>query len=366
MNYEYVIVGAGFAGAVIAERIANVLNKKVLVLESRGHIGGNVFDELKNGILIHRYGPHIFHTNSRTVFEYLSRFTDWIFYEHKVVAKSGDEYYPIPVNRITVNKLFGRNFKTCYEVKKFYESIREKQKEIKNSEHKIVDQAGYYIYEKFYREYTKKQWGIYADQLTPQICGRVPLRTNDDCRYFTDKYQFMPKNGYTAMFNKMLSNSNIEVQLIAEYEKKLHSMSNFKLIYTGPIDGFFDYDLGRLQYRSVDFKFVMKNVESYQEAPVINYVDASPKYTRITEYKKITGQVNKKVTVISREYGNYKGDPYYPVINSRNIKMYMKYKKLAEKMNDVFFVGRLAEFKYYNMDQVVARSLMFFNKVILK
>jgi UDP-galactopyranose mutase len=210
LKYDYLIVGAGFSGAVAAERSALQLDKKVLIVEKRNHIGGNAYDEYdEHGILIHRYGPHIFHTNSKKVFDYLSRFTEWRFYEHKVLANIDGELFPIPINRTTINKLYGKQFKNDEEIAEFYESVREKRYPIKNSEDIIVNQVGKDLYEKFFKHYTQKQWNLDPSQLSPSVCGRIPVRTNDDDRYFTDKYQFMPKDGYTKMFERMLNYRNI-------------------------------------------------------------------------------------------------------------------------------------------------------------
>ncbi len=256
------IVGAGFAGSVAAERLASKHNKKVLIVEKRNHIGGNAYDEYdEHGILVHKYGPHIFHTNSKKVFEYLSQFTEWRFYEHKVLAKLNNELYPIPINRTTINKLYNKNFNTDEEVMSFYNSVREKRYPILNSEDIIVNQVGIDLYEKFFKFYTKKQWNLDPTELSPSVCGRIPVRTNDDDRYFTDKYQFMPKDGYTKMFEKMLSHKNIEVVLNTNYKDIIDDIKFDKMIYTGPIDYFFDYKYGKLPYRSIRFEWENINKE---------------------------------------------------------------------------------------------------------
>jgi len=365
MRYDYLIVGAGFSGSVLAERLASQLNKKVLLVEKRHHIGGNAYDEYdENGILVHRYGPHIFHTNSKLVFDYLSNFTEWIKYEHEVLAKLGQEYYPIPINRITINKLYGFNFSTDDEVIKYFEKVHEKRYPINNSEDIIINQVGYDLFEKFFKYYTMKQWNMEPKELSPTVCGRIPVRTNDDCRYFTDRYQFMPKNGYTVMFQKMLNHPNIEIVLNTDYKKIINDVKFYKLIYTGPIDYFFDYKFGKLPYRSIRFEFENHNVEKYQEAAVINHVDKSNNYTRVTEYKYLTGQQSKSTT-ISREYAELEGEPYYPVPNSDNQKIYNEYKKETDSLKNILFCGRLGEYKYYNMDQVVANILLLFGRNIV-
>jgi len=274
MKYDYLIVGAGFAGSVMAERLASQLNKKILVVEKRYHIAGNAYDEFdEHGILVHRYGPHIFHTNSKQVFDYLSNFTEWIPYEHKVLAKIGDQLYPIPINRITLNKLYKLDLKTDEEVKDYFDNVREEKFPILNSEDIIVNQVGRDLFEKFFRHYTKKQWNLEPSELSASVCGRIPVRTNDDCRYFTDKYQFMPKDGYTKMFEKMLNHKNIEVILNTDYKNILESVKFDRMIYTGPIDYFFDYKFGKLPYRSIRFEFKNYNKESFQETSHINFVD---------------------------------------------------------------------------------------------
>jgi len=356
MNYDYLIVGAGFAGSVAAERLASQHNKKVLLVEKRNHIGGNAYDEYdKHGILVHKYGPHIFHTNSQEVFEYLSQFTEWRKYEHKVLAKLDGELYPIPINRTTINKLYNKNFTTDDEVKEFYESVREKINPILNSEDIIVNQVGQDLYEKFFKYYTKKQWELDPSQLSSSVCGRIPIRTNTDDRYFTDKYQYMPKEGYTQMFERMLNHPNIEIRLDTDYKDVVNEIKFDKMIYTGPIDYFFDYKFGKLPYRSIKFEWKNLDVERFQEVAVVNFV-GSEKHTRITEYKHLTGQ-NAESTSLSYEYPTFDGEPYYPIANRESQKQTKLYKKEIIKLKNIQFIGRLAENKYYNMDGVVAKML---------
>jgi len=364
MKYDYLIVGAGFAGSVMAERLASQLNKKVLVVEKRNHIAGNAYDEFDDHeILVHRYGPHIFHTNSKEVFEYLSQFTEWLPYEHKVLAKIGDELYPIPINRLTINKLYNLNLKIEEEVKEYFETVKEKRFPILSSEDIIVNQVGIDLFEKFFKHYTKKQWNLEAKELSSSVCGRIPIRTNDDCRYFTDKYQFMPKYGYTKMFQKILNDKNIEVILNTDYKSILNSIQFEKMIYTGPIDYFFDYKFGKLPYRSIRFEFRNVNQEQYQETAQINYVDDSVDHTRVIEHKLLSKQ-NSDSTTISYEYPQIEGEPFYPIPNERNRHQYLLYKTEAEKLSNVIFCGRLAEYQYYNMDQVVANTLMTFKNEV--
>ena len=360
--YDYLIVGAGFAGSVMAERLTSQLNKKVLVVEKRNHIGGNAYDEFdENGILVHRYGPHIFHTNSKKVFEYLSQFTEWRFYEHKVLASLNGELYPIPINRLTLNQLYNLDLKNENEVKAYYNSVKEKRNPILNSEDIIINQVGYDLFKKFFLHYTKKQWNKKPKDLSPTVCGRIPVRTNDDCRYFTDKYQFMPKDGYTAMFKKMLAHQNIEIVLNTDYKKKINDVKFKKMIYTGPIDYFFDYEFGKLPYRSIKFEYKNFSKKIMQECAVVNYVDKEVPYTRVSEYKHLNRQI-MDTTSLSYEYSLENGDPFYPVPNDSSKRLYTKYQELTRKIKNVIFIGRLAEYQYYNMDQVVAKSLNVFNR----
>lgn len=360
MVYDYLIVGAGFSGAVMAERIASQLNKKVLVVERRNHIGGNAFDEIDDyGILIHKYGPHIFHTNSKEVFDYLSQFTDWRFYEHKVLAKLGEELYPIPINRITLNKLYNLNLKNDVEAANYYESIKEKRYPINNSEDIIVNQIGVDLFEKFFKNYTKKQWNLEPKELSPSVCGRIPVRNNDDCRYFTDKYQFMPKDGYTKMFERMLSHKNIDILLKTDYKSVINEIKYGKMIYTGPIDYFFDYKFGKLPYRSIRFEWETVNRETLLEAAQVNFLDESIPFTRVVEHKTISGSKSDYSTV-SREYPQKEGQEYYPIPTEKNRKLYLQYQAETKMLGSVIFSGRLAEYQYYNMDQAIINALRNF------
>ncbi len=362
MKCDYLIVGAGFAGVVFAEQIASKLNKKVIVIEKRNHIGGNAYDEYdEHGILVHRYGPHIFHTNSKQVFEYLSKYTDWIPYEHKVLANLKGKLYPMPINRITINMLYGKSFIKDEEVKNHLNSLKEKRYPIENSEDLIVSQVGFDLFEKFFKHYTKKQWNLEPKELSPSVCGRIPVRYNDDRRYFTDKYQFMPKDGYTKMLERMLSHENIEIILETDYKNVVENIKYEKLIYTGPIDYFFDYKYGKLPYRSINFEYEYIETEYFQRTAQVNYVDPEVKFTRVVEHKCLSGQTNKGTT-ISREYPTDSGEPFYPIPNESNRKKFLLYKKEAVKLPHVVFCGRLAEYRYYNMDQVVANTLKLFMK----
>ncbi len=356
MKYDYLIVGAGFAGAVAAERLA-ARGNKILLVEKRSHIGGNAYDEYdEHGILVHRYGPHIFHTNSKRVFDYLSQFTEWRFYEHRVLAQLNGELYPIPINKTTINKLYGKNFRTDEEVQRFFDSVRKNINPVTNSEEKIVSQVGEDLFKKFFKHYTKKQWGMEANQLSPSVLGRIHVRTNSDDRYFTDKYQFMPKDGYTKMFERILNHKNIEIILNTDYKTIINNIKFDKMIYTGPIDYFFDYKFGKLPYRSIRFEYRYFKKEYFQPTAQVNYVESNVKYTRAIEHKRLSGN-NTEGTTVSLEYANSEGDPFYPIPNEKNHSLYEKYKIESQKLKSVEFIGRLAEYKYYNMDQVVGRVL---------
>lgn len=363
MKFDYVIIGAGFAGSVFAERIANKLNKKVLIIEKRNHIGGNAYDEYdENGILVHRYGPHIFHTNSKKVFDYLSKFTEWRFYEHRVLAKLDGDLYPIPINRETINKFYNKNFTKEKEVEEFLQSVRQKRFPIRNSEDIIVNQVGIELYEKFFKFYTKKQWHLDPSELSPSVCGRIPVRFNGDDRYFTDKYQFMPKDGYTKMFERMLNHPNIEILLNTDFKDIIKDIEYKKMIYTGPIDYFFDYKFGKLPYRSIRFEWENYKMQKYQKVAQINYVDNSVLFTRVIEHQHLSNY-NGQSTTLSREYSQSNGDPFYPIPNKNNQELFNKYNLESEKIKDVIFCGRLAEYKYYNMDQVIINTINIFRKL---
>jgi UDP-galactopyranose mutase len=359
--YDFLIVGAGFAGSVLAERLANASGCRVLVCDSRPHIGGNAYDYCnEQGILVHKYGPHIFHTNSAEIFDYLSRFTEWREYEHRVLASVDGMLVPIPINLDTINKLYGLNL-SSQQAKEFFESIREPRNPIRTSEDVVINAIGRELYEKFYKNYTKKQWGIDASELDASVTARVPTRTSRDDRYFTDTYQAMPKHGYTRLFERMLDHPNIQIALNADYKDIRREVKFRELIFTGPIDAFFDYRFGRLPYRSLHFRHETHEVEQFQPAPVVNYPNGQP-FTRITEFKYLTGQRHPQ-TAIVYEYPRAEGDPYYPIPRPENRQIYQKYEALAATLPDVHFVGRLATYRYYNMDQIVGQALTTWNKI---
>ena len=361
MTIDYLIVGTGFAGCVLAERLATQLNKSVLLVDKRNHIGGNAYDHYDDaGIQVHKYGPHIFHTNSLEVFEYLSQFTQWRAYQHKVLASVDGQLVPLPINLDTINKLYGTRM-TSFELKDFFASVAEPRENIQTSEDVVVGKVGRELYEKFFRNYTRKQWGLDPSELHSSVIARVSSRTNRDDRYFTDKYQAMPLNGYTRMFEKMLAHPNISVLLNTEYREAKQWVPYRELIYTGPIDEFFDYRYGKLPYRSLNFVFKSFHTPILQPAAVVNYPNEY-EYTRVTEFKYLTGQEHPMTSVVY-EYPCAEGDPYYPVPRPENAELYKQYKLLADTTPDVHFVGRLATYKYYNMDQVVAQALAVFKRI---
>jgi len=359
--FDYLIVGAGFAGSVLAERLANQANKKVLIIDKRDHIGGNAYDYYNNdGILIHKYGPHIFHTNSKEVFEYLSQFTPWRQYEHKVLGSIDGQLVPIPINLNTINKLYNLNLCSA-DVENFFAERAEKVDRVKTSEDVVVSKVGRELYEKFFRGYTRKMWDLDPSELDASVTARVPTRTNRDDRYFTDTYQAMPLYGYTHMFQNMLSHKNIKVMLNTDYKEIIDIMPFKNLIFTGPVDEYFNYCYGKLPYRSLEFKFETVDKEVFQPTGTVNYPNEQL-YTRITDFKYLTGQVHPKTAVVY-EFPKAEGDPYYPVPRPENAELYKKYQQLASTKKNTYFVGRLATYKYYNMDQVVAQALTTFKKI---
>lgn len=356
--YDFLIVGAGFSGCVLAEHIATRLNMKVLLLDARDHIGGNAYDYYnEHGILVHKYGPHIFHTNSKKVFDYLSRFTEWHYYEHRVLASVDGRKVPIPINLNTLNELYGMRL-TSREAADFLDSVRIAADSVSNSEDLVVSQVGYELYEKFFKHYTRKQWDLWPSELSPSVCGRIPVRTNRDDRYFTDKYQVMPKRGYTEMFSRMIRHPNVHLMLQADFHQVKTVIPFRFLVYTGPIDAYFDYKYGKLPYRSLKFTFDTMDKEYVQEVGTVNYPN-SYDFTRITEFKHLTGQMHRKTTIVY-EYPCADGSPCYPIPDDHNYQLYMKYKEEAEKLPNVWFTGRLGTYRYYNMDQVVAQAMTLF------
>lgn len=360
--YDYLIVGAGLAGGVLAERLASKANKKILLIDKRNHIGGNTYDYYNSdGILVHKYGPHIFHTNSKEVFDYLGKFTAWRPYEHHVLASVDGQLVPIPINQNTVNSLYGLNL-SQQQVQDFFNSKAEKKDQILTSEDVVVNAVGRELYEKFFKHYTLKQWALDPSELDASVTARVPTRINKDNRYFTDTYQAMPLHGYTNMFHRLLDHPNIHVMLNTDYKDVIDEIKFKTLIYSGPIDAYFDFCFGKLPYRSINFKSQTIDSENYQPTGTVNY-PMSQAYTRITEFKHLTGQKHEKTSIVY-EYPTAEGDPYYPIPRKENMAIYNQYKALAASEPNTFFTGRLGTYKYYNMDQVVAQSLTLFKKIM--
>jgi UDP-galactopyranose mutase len=359
--FDYMIVGAGFAGSVLAERLASQLDAKVLIVDRRNHIGGNAYDFYNDaGVLVHKYGPHIFHTNSEKVFDYLSRFTAWRPYEHRVLTSVYGQLVPMPINADTLNKLYGLNL-TCQQVDEYLASVREPREQIKTSEDVVLNRVGRDLYEKFFQNYTRKQWNLDPSELDASVTSRVPVRSTRDDRYFTDKFQAMPLQGYTRMFEKMLDHPNIHVMLNTDYADLKDEVNFRELVFTGPVDEYFDYCYGKLPYRSLHFEHQTHDKQQYQTAAVVNYPNEHA-YTRVTEFKYLTGQEHSKTSIVF-EYPRAEGDPYYPIPQPQNAALYAKYKAMAEALPDVHFAGRLATYKYYNMDQVVAQALTLSEKL---
>lgn len=360
--YDWLIVGAGFAGSVLAERIATERDESVLIIDRRPHIAGNAYDRHDDaGVLMHQYGPHIFHTNSDAIVQHLSQFTEWRPYEHRVLARVDGKLVPIPINRTTINVLYDLDLKTDEEAEAFFASKAETVEHVETSEDVVVSKVGRELYEKFFRGYTTKQWGLDPSELDKSVTSRVPTRTNEDDRYFTDTHQIMPKHGYTRMFEKMLAHPNIKIMLNADYREIRDIIPHRRLIFTGPIDEFFDFRYGRLPYRSLRFEHVTLEQEQYQDVGTVNFPQTEA-YTRISEYKHITGQKHH-ATTITYEYPSATGDPYYPVPRPENQALYKRYQALANQQENVHFVGRLATYRYYNMDQVVGQALAEFRRI---
>jgi UDP-galactopyranose mutase len=362
-HYDYLIVGAGFAGSVMAERLAADSGKRVLVVDRRPHIAGNAFDVKDDaGIMIHQYGPHIFHTNSADVFDYLSRFTDWRPYEHRVLAEVRGQQVPIPINRTTLNRLFDAGLDSDDEAAAFLAKRAEPRDAIMTSEDVVVSAVGEELYRLFFRGYTRKQWGLDPSELDKAVTARVPTRINTDDRYFNDAFQAMPAEGYTAMFAAMLDHPNITLRLGCDFASVKEEVSYDRLIYTGPIDEYFGHRYGRLPYRSLRFDHQSLPVEQFQQVAVVNYPDEAVPYTRVTEYKHLTGQ-QAPTTSVTYEYPAAQGDPYYPIPRPENQALFKRYEALAMAEPDVTFVGRLATYRYYNMDQVVGQALAAYRRL---
>jgi UDP-galactopyranose mutase len=360
---DVLVVGAGFSGAVVAERLAEH-GLQVLVVDRRPHIGGNAYDRLDgHGVLIHPYGPHIFHTNAQRVVDYLSRFTAWRPYEHRVLAKAGDRLVPIPINIDTVNALYGLSLDET-TIQAFFDSVREPRPTIATSEDVVINAVGRDLYETFFRGYTRKQWGLDPSQLAASVAARIPTRCNRDDRYFTDSFQQMPAEGYTRMFERLLDHPNIRVETgvdgLAPNGPRRRARHT---VYTGPIDAWFDHRFGRLPYRSLRFEHRhLPDTARYQPVGTVNYPNDFD-YTRITEFRHLTGQAHSGTSIVF-EHPQDEGDPYYPVPRPENEALYKRYEALADAEPDTTFVGRLAQYRYFNMDQCVGAALTAAQRIL--
>ena len=354
--YDLLVVGAGLAGSTVAERCATEFGARVLLIDRRPHLAGNCHDPLStDGLRFHQYGPHIFHTNSAAVVEYLSAFTTWRPYEHRVRATIDGRSVPIPINQTTINALYDLDLDPP-GVAAFLAARVETFGEIRTSEDVIVSRVGRELYERFFRGYTRKQWGRDPADLDATVCGRIPTRTNADDRYFTDTYQLMPVDGFTALVERMTDHPNIDRVLGVDFQDISERVRFRHVVYTGPIDAYFGYRYGALPYRSLRFEFTTYDQSWKQDVGCLNEPDEAIPYTRSTEYKHLTGQTHAK-TIVSREFPLANGDPFYPIPAPESREQYRKYMLLAQRARNVTFVGRLAEYRYYNMDQVVASAL---------
>jgi UDP-galactopyranose mutase len=364
-EYDIVIVGAGISGMTLGERYAHS-GKRVLIVEHRNHIGGNCYDySNEQGILVALYGPHYFHTNDEGVWQYVSQFSQWQAYEHRVIAHVDGKKVPVPVNIDTLNRLFNANINTSEEAERWFEEHKEKIENPKNAEEAVLARMGTTLYELLFKGYTTKQWGMDPKELAPEVTNRIPLRLNNDDRYFTDKYQALPINGYTKLFEAMIQSKNITIMLNTEWDEVKDSIKSFqKLFFTGRIDHYFKEQFGPLQYRSLRFEFETLEQEYFQEYAQENYPSLDVPFTRIVEYKRATGQKHPKTT-ISREYSTWEGEPYYPVPSEHNQKIYEQYQHAASELEQkgIYFVGRLANYKYFNMDQAFRNALNFYNRL---
>jgi len=355
--FDAVVVGAGFAGATMAERLAEADGMRVLVVEKRDHVAGNAFDEHDDaGILVHRYGPHIFHTNSDDVLAHLSRFTEWRPYQHRVLASVDGRLVPIPINLDTVNALYGTQLDS-EGAEAWFAARAEPRERIATSEDAVVSKVGRELYQKFFRNYTRKQWGLDPSELDAQVAARIPFRTNRDDRYFTDRHQVMPRHGYARMFRAMLDHPRISVLLNADW-REVRPLFGERLplvVWTGPVDEFYGHRFGPLPYRSLAFRFETQEREWAQPVGTVNHPNEYA-WTRVTEFKHLTGQAHARTTLVY-ELPRAEGDPYYPIPRPENAALHAKYQALAAEERDVVFVGRLATYRYYNMDQVVAQAL---------
>ena len=371
LNYDVLIVGCGLSGSVIAERYATLLNKKVLIIDKRNHIGGNCYDYIdeETGILLNKYGAHIFHTNSEIVWNYVNKFAEWVRWEHEVKSFVDNAYVPIPINVTTINKVCNENLQSASDMIDWLQHHK-RSIPINNSEDVVLSVFGKNIYNKLFKNYTYKQWNKYPNELLPEVLERIPYNTSFDTRYFKDKYQALPKKGYTNFINNILNHHNITVKLNTDFETLDPSIYKNKIIiYTGPIDAYFNnMNLPKLEYRSINFEIKrFKNMNYYQPNSVINYPDLNVDYTRSVEYKHFLNQKSND-TIVVFEYPTNDGEPYYPVPDSKNKELYEYYRIISNRetnKRNVHFIGRLANYKYFNMDQAILNSIEYFNKYLI-
>ena len=353
----------------MARELAGRRGHRVLVIDRRDHIAGNAYDYYDGaGVQVHRYGPHIFHTNSEKVVEYLSQFTEWRPYEHRVLARVDDQLVPMPINRTTINQLYDLNFTEDEQVSEFLAQRAEPVERIKTSEDVVVAKVGRELYEKFFRGYTRKQWERDPSELHSSVCARIPIRTNTDDRYFTDTFQKMPADGYTAMFERILDHPLIDVQLATDYYDVSGELDYGHLVWTGPIDRYFGYRFGALPYRSLEFELRTEPTPDggfLQPAGSINEPSFDVPYTRTTEFRWLSGQEQLDASTVAVEYPRSEGDPYYPIPRDDTRALYHRYEAMAAELaDDVTFVGRLARYQYLNMDQVVGQALSTVEKLL--
>jgi len=352
--FDYLIVGCGLSGVTCARLLAEK-GKRVLIVDRRSHIGGNVFDSYNEyGILIHNYGPHIFHTNYKEVWDFLSRFTEWIYYQHRVLAFVNGKTVPMPINIDTVNMLYGTAYDS-HTIGSFFARVGDSGREVANAEDMVISKVGHELYELFFRGYTIKQWDLEPKDLDKEVTARIPVRHNRDDRYFSDRYQGIPAQGYTKMVEKMLDHSNIGILLNMDFKDIKDEINFSEMIFSGPIDYYFNYKYGRLPYRSLRFEFTTHNMEYYQPVGTVNYPNDYD-FTRITEFKHFTSQKSDKTTIV-KEYATLEGKPYYPIPKKENRELYQLYRQEAEKIENVRFIGRLGQYKYANMDIVVKDAM---------
>ncbi|MBN9660695.1 MAG: UDP-galactopyranose mutase [Acidobacteria bacterium] len=371
MTTDWLIVGAGFAGSVLAERIASIRNESVLLVDRRDHIAGNAYDTLdEHGVLVHQYGPHLFHTNSEQVWDYLSQFTEWHPYEHRVLASVEGQFVPVPFNFESLRRLWPKDRAEQLQarlVAEYGSGVRVPILRMLQHQDQSIRELAQYIHDRVFAGYTRKQWDLDPSQLDPSVTARVPVQIGEDDRYFQDRFQAMPRDGYTALFRRMLSHPNIHLQLSTDYRELPASLEWRRMVYTGPIDEFFGYRHGHLPYRSVRLEFRHEETAQFQPTGTVNYPNSEP-YTRITEFKHMTGQ-QIAGTTLAVEYPQPhepgRNVPYYPIPRPESAAIYEKYQsEVAALAGSTIFVGRLADYRYYNMDQVVARALKVFEDTI--